>query len=231
VSARAPLARLGHRPVARRRVAGDRRTVALGVVALATTAAVAAGELARVWRRGSAPLPGETEDVLGAAEEAARQTVEVAVAGYRQTSNAETALLNLLASFTLTFAFARASTHVIRARGRFGPFRELVVGRRHIHHFVPGILLAFAGGGASVLIRHEGLDQWLAIPFGAGLALTLDESALLLELEDVYWTERGVVSLQITLATLGLLSSVTLALRVLRRGEERVLDDGDGATG
>jgi hypothetical protein len=201
----------------------DRRTLALGALAVATTAAVAAGELARVWRKGSAPLPAETDNVLEAVEQAARETVEVAVVGYQETSDRETALLNLLASFTVTFGIARASVHAIRARGTWGPFRDWSIGPKHIHHFVPGILLAFLAGGASIVTRDENLDQWLAIPFGAGLALTLDESALLLELDDVYWTEAGVVSVQITLGALAALSTVTLALRVLKRGEERVL--------
>ena len=201
----------------------DRRTFALAVLAVATTTAVAAGELARVWRKGSAPLPAETDNVLEAVEQAARETVEVAVVGYQQTSDRETALLNLLASFTVTFGIARASVHAIRARGTWGPFRDWNIGPKHIHHFVPGILLAFLAGGASIVTRDESLDQWFAIPFGAGLALTLDESALLLELDDVYWTEAGVVSVQITLGALAALSTITLALRMLKRGEERVL--------
>ncbi|MEA2273729.1 MAG: hypothetical protein QOI98_2437 [Solirubrobacteraceae bacterium] len=208
-------------PVRRR----DRRTLALGVVAVGTTAVVAGGELARVWRKGSAPLPAETDNVLEAAERAARETVEVAVVGYQQTSDRETALLNLLAAFTLTFGIARLSVHTIRARGSWGPFRDWSIGPKHIHHFVPGILLAFLAGGASIVSRDESLDQWFAIPFGAGLALTLDESALLLELDDVYWTEAGIVSVQITLGALALLSTFTLALRLLRRGEARVLPD------
>jgi hypothetical protein len=201
----------------------DRLTLGLGVIALVSTGGVAAGELARVWRRGTAPWPAETDNVLEAAEEAARQTVEIAVEGYKQTPPRETALLNLLVAFTATVGLARLSVHTIRARGTFGPFRNVRLGRRHIHHFVPGILLAFLAGGASIVSRDESLDQWFAIPFGAGLALTLDESALLLELDDVYWTEAGLVSVQITLGALGLLSTITLALRMLRRGEERVL--------
>src|SRR3712207_8437960 len=59
----------------------------------------------------------------------------------------------------------------------------------------------------STLFPYTTLFRSLAIPFGAGVALTLDESALLLELEDVYWTEEGVVSVQITLATIGLLAA------------------------
>jgi hypothetical protein len=201
----------------------DRLTLGLGVVAMVSTAGVAAGELARVWRRGSAAWPAESDNVLEAAEEAVRETVEVAVEGYKQTPARETALLNLLAAFTATFGLARLSVHTIRRRGNWGPFRNYSLGRRHIHHFVPGIVLAFLSGGGSIVSRDESLDQWFAIPFGAGLALTLDESALLLELDDVYWTEAGVVSVQITLGALGLLSTITLALRMLKRGEERVL--------
>jgi hypothetical protein len=202
----------------------DRRTWALGVAALGTTGALITGEVARVWRRGSAPLPADTHDVLGAAEEAARETVEVAVSGYRTGSTRENALLNLLGSFTLTFGTTRLLTLVIRRRGRLGPIRNYRLGGRHIHHFVPGIVLAFLAGGTAVVSRSQELDPWLALPFGVGVALTLDESALLLELDDVYWTERGIVSVQITLAVLALASSAALALRVLRRGERQVLD-------
>ena len=65
---------------------------------------------------------------------------------------------------------------------------NVIVGRRHIHHYVPGIVIAFAAGTAAILTRNERLEPILAIPFGVGMGLTLDESALLLELEDVYWT-------------------------------------------
>ena len=56
------------------------------------------------------------------------------------------------------------------------------------------------------------------------MGLTLDESALLLELDDVYWRREGLLSVQITLAVIALLSALTLALRLLRRGEQVVLD-------
>ena len=209
----------------------DRKTWALGAGALVTTGALVVGEVARVWHRGSAPSvveAGDVVEVIEAAEEAARETVEVAVSGYKAGSTRENALLNLLGSFTLTFGLTRASTAVIRRHGRLGPIRNYRVNGRHIHHFVPGIALAFLAGGISVVSREEALDPWLALPFGAGVALTLDEAALLLELDDVYWTERGVVSIQITLGALALLSSVALALRVLRRGEREVLEEPPG---
>ena len=117
----------------------------------------------------------------------------------------------------------RFSTHVIRHRGTWGPFRNLHVGNSHVHHFVPGIVIAFLSGGASIVLRDERLGPLLAIPFGSGVALTLDESALLLRLDDVYWTEEGIVSVHIMLSLLGGLAGVALLLKLLRRGEEQVL--------
>jgi hypothetical protein len=202
----------------------ERGTLGLGVLALGTTGAVAALELARVWRRGSAPLPAEADHVLGAAAVAARETTEVTLAGYHESTRREAALLNLLVSFEVAFGLARVSTWTIRRRGNFGPFRNVTWGSRHVHHFVPGILLAFGAGAASIVSRNEGLDPWLALPFGAGVGLTLDESALLLRLDDVYWTEEGLLSVQISLTTMALVAGGALATRLLRRGEAQVLE-------
>ena len=133
-------------------------------------------------------------------------------------------MFNLLTSFAATFIAVRSVTYLLRDRRSVGPFRNVRLGRRHIHHFVPGIVIAFAAGAAAILTRDEDLEPWLAIPFGVGMGLTLDESALLLELEDVYWTREGLLSVQITLAVIALLGALALGLRVLRRGEEVVLD-------
>ena len=213
----------------RRRVQGlaaDRLTLALGLVAAGTTAAVVGGEVARVWRRGSAPLPQETDNVLQAAEEAVAETAVVAKEGYRRVSTRENTLFNLLASFVVAFLSARSTTYLLRRRERFGPFRNVRLGRRHIHHYVPGIALAFIAGTAAILAGSEELEAKLAVPFGAGMGLTLDESALLLELEDVYWSREGLLSVQITLAVTAMLGAIALGLRFLRRGEEAVLESG-----
>ena len=202
----------------------DRATFALGGVATALAGAVIAGEIARVWRRSPVPLPTETEEPLLAAAEAVVETATVATRGYRDVPARENALFNLFTSFVATFVTVRAVTTLLRDRRSVGPFRNVVVGRRHIHHYVPGILLTFVSGAAAIATRHEGLESWLAIPFGAGVGLTLDESALLLELDDVYWSEEGIVSVQIALAAIAMLSAVALAARFLRRGEELVLD-------
>jgi hypothetical protein len=201
-------------------------TEALGGVAVALTGAAVALEYWHVWRRGRAPLPADAAHVPEAAAEAAREAVQVAVAGYRGGSPRENALLNLLVTYASTAALARLSTHGIRARGSFGPFRDRRVGGRHIHHFIPGIALAFLAGGASVVTRDERLDVWLSVPFGIGAALTLDEAALLVELEDVYWSEEGVLSVQVSMATLAMLGALALGLRTMRRGEDEVLAAG-----
>jgi hypothetical protein len=197
----------------RRSLAPGRGTLVLGALATATFAAVVIVEVGRVWRRGSAPLPQETDDLLWAAEEAVAETAEVAIAGYREVSTRENSTFNLLTAFAATFLSIRGVTYSLRARPSFGPFRNVRVGRRHIHHFVPGIVIAF-----------ERLEPLLAVPFGVGLGLTLDESALLLELDDVYWTREGLLSVQITLAVIAMLGALALGLRFLRRGEELVLE-------
>lgn len=203
----------------------DRSTFVLGGVATALAAAVLGGEVARVWHRGSAPLPADADEPLLAAAEAVAETAVVATRGYQDVPARENALFNLFTSFVVTFISVRTITTLLRNRRTVGPFRNLVVGRRHIHHFVPGIVLTFVSGSAAIATRREGLESWLAIPFGAGMGLTLDESALLLELDDVYWSEEGILSVQIALAATAMLSAVALATRFLRRGEQLVLDE------
>jgi hypothetical protein len=208
----------------RRSLAPGRGTLALGAGAALAVGAVLVGEIGRVWRRGSAPLPKEAPSLLLAAEEAVGETAQVARAGYLEGSSRENSMFNLLSSFVVTFLTARGITALLRHRPRVGPFRNLRVGRRHIHHFVPGIVVAFAAGAAAIVTRDDDLEPLLAVPFGVGMGLTLDESALLLELEDVYWSREGLLSVQITLAVTALLASVALGLRFLRRGERIVLE-------
>ena len=202
----------------------ERKTIALGVAAYAVTAAALLAEFGRVWRRGSAPLPREADHVLDAAGQAAGEAVAVAVSGYREMPRRENALFNLLASFAISFSLTRGITYLLRSRRRFGPFHNLRIGERHIHHFVPGILLAFGSGATAILTDNEQIEPRLALFFGTGMGLTLDESALLLELDDVYWTREGVLSVQITLAAMALISASVLAARLLRRGEAVVLE-------
>jgi hypothetical protein len=156
-----------------------------------------------------------------------RDTVETAVAGYTAAPSRETALFNLLVSYLLTGGTARLSTWAIRHRGQIGPLRNRRIGRHHMHHYLPGIGLALLAGGASILSRNEELDKYLAVPFGVGAALTLDEAALLVSLEDVYWSEEGMLSVQVTLAATAGLGLLSLVRRALRRGD--AIEQGAGA--
>jgi len=180
-------------------------------------------ELGRVWRRGSAPLPTETDHVVEAAVEAGVETTAVAVAGYQAAPAQENALFNLFASFVISLLASRGIAFALRDRRRLGPFRNVRLGRRHIHHFVPGIALAFLSGAIAIVTRNEDLEPRLALLFGTGMGMTMDEAALLLELDDVYWTEEGLLSVQIGAGLVGLLGALAIGLRFLRRGEERVL--------
>jgi hypothetical protein len=208
----------------RRALAPGRGTLALGALATAAVATVVGIEVRRVWRRGSAPALKDTDHPLLAAEEAVAETARVARAGYREVSTRENSMFNLLTSFATTFILVRSVTYALRGRPTVGPFRSMRVGRRHIHHFVPGIVIAFGAGAAAILTRDERVEPWLAVPFGVGMGLTLDESALLLDLEDVYWSREGLLSVQITLAVMAMLGALALGLRFLWRGEQVVLE-------
>ena len=196
----------------------ERRTLAVSVVALATVGAVAAGEVGKLWRRRViAEEPGTAPEVIQKGARAARDTVEVARIGYQEATPSQTVLFNLLSAFVIASSTVRLTTFGLR-RGVPLLF-NVRIGRRHIHHFVPGILTAFGAGAAALFAKDPRIRETLAIPLGAGIGLTFDESALLLELEDVYWTREGLVGVQITLATASLLAASFLALRILRRGE------------
>jgi hypothetical protein len=196
----------------------ERRTLVIGVVALATVGAVAVGEVGRLWRRRVvAEEPGTAPEVIQKGARAALDTVEVAREGYKQATTGEAVLFNLLSAFVISSSTVRLTTFGVR-RG-VPLFFNVRIGRRHIHHFVPGILIAFASGAAAVFVEDARLRETLAIPLGAGIGLTFDESALLLELEDVYWSREGLLGIQITLVTASLMAAAVLALRLLRRGE------------
>jgi hypothetical protein len=83
--------------------------------------------------------------------------------------------------------------------------------------------LAFTSGALAVVTRDESLESKLALLFGAGMGLTMDEAALLLELDDVYWTEEGLLGVQIGAGLVALLGALAIGLRFLRRGEAQVL--------
>jgi hypothetical protein len=116
-------------------------------------------------------------------------------------------------SFFTTFAATRAITHAIR--DGVGPFHNLSVGGRHFHHLVLGIAGLLGTGYLWVVQintsgKTEGTDDALckftSILYGGSSALTLDEFALWLDLEDVYWARQGRESVDAVMLFGGLLS-------------------------
>ena len=109
--------------------------------------------------------------------------------------------------FLVTFGIVRAITHLIRAG--VGPFHNLTSGGLHIHHLVWGILILILVGYVWLIEQGVG-SNWIAsltaILFGVGAALTLDEFALWLNLQDVYWTGAGRESIDAVIIFISLLS-------------------------
>ncbi|MEV7141024.1 hypothetical protein [Streptomyces tauricus] len=112
-------------------------------------------------------------------------------------------LLLALASFVLTFVITRIVVRLIRA-GK-GPFGNVKAGGLHIHHVVPGVVLTVIGGfGAVGSDRHGFGAAVFAVVFGMGAGLVLDEFALILHLDDVYWSEEGRKSVEVVVVTAAL---------------------------
>jgi hypothetical protein len=210
------------RPAKRR---ADRVTVTLAVLALASAGTVVAGELVRLARRRRESEAVETPaTIASAAEMATRDTLQVARTAYQEAPHHETILFNILSGFLGAFAVVRLSTWGIR--GGWWPSTNVILGDRHIHHFVPGILVAFACGAGGLMSDSEKVQARLALGFGAGAGLTFDEAALLLDLRDVYWTREGLLSVQVSFGIAAMLGASILTLRMLRRGERKGVEEG-----
>jgi hypothetical protein len=97
------------------------------------------------------------------------------------------------AAFFVTFATVRAITHAIRAER--GPFKNITPGGRHIHHMTFGIASLLTVGYLWLLEigtnEQRRASLVTSLVYGSGAALTLDEFALWLNLEDDYWTKQG----------------------------------------
>ncbi|MER7966736.1 MULTISPECIES: hypothetical protein [Streptomyces] len=116
-------------------------------------------------------------------------------------------LLLALTAFVLTFVVTRVVTRLIRA-GK-GPFGNVEAGGVHIHHVVPGVVLTVIGGFAAVAGGRQGFGPALAaVVFGIGAGLVLDEFALILHLDDVYWSEAGRQSVEVVVLTAALVGLV-----------------------
>src|SRR3954451_13312835 len=123
-------------------------------------------------------------------------------------------LFLMLVGFVAAFGFIRLSTRLMRSpRVPWWPGSVVSDSGVHVHHLFFGIVLLMVAGGLS-FAAGETDGPWYAIYallFGIGLGLTIDEYALALHLDDVYWSSEGRSSIDATLVALGLIGFVLLA--------------------
>jgi hypothetical protein len=111
----------------------------------------------------------------------------------------------ILLAFLFTFCLVRLITHAIRDQ-RFSFLHDVSRGGTHIHHLVWGIMLLLGTGYAAIAFGTTRYDSLLAVLFGVGAALTLDEFALWLHLEDVYWAKQGRASIDAVIVVASILA-------------------------
>jgi hypothetical protein len=153
----------------------------------------------------------------GAAEDRSPVRVlrELRHAFYSELDHRQRAALLSWLGFTTTFGLVRTITYSIK-EGR-GPLHNLSVGGEHLHHYMWGIGM-LAGIGA-VAVHGEDAQRRhpaVAASYGSGLALIVDEFALLLDLRDVYWARQGRVSVDLGVGGVALAGSYFAALPLLR---------------
>lgn len=113
-------------------------------------------------------------------------------------------------SFLFSVLIIRAVAIAIKMH--IGPFSNFFVDGQHIHHMVLGILVLMMVGYLGVIgIAGDGRlgskrGRLIAIGYGVGAALTLDEFSLWLNLNDVYWSPLGVESLRAMMVFAGFLA-------------------------
>ena len=131
----------------------------------------------------------------------ARIRYNVAVSSWFQHVIVDAGKLRLfcfLVSFIVAFLFIRFSVRMIRAQVKWWP-GNVAPGGTHIHHVVFGLVFMCVGGigGLAVQDPRSAWAVFTSSVFGIGAALVLDEFALVLHLEDVYWSKEGRLSVQV----------------------------------
>jgi hypothetical protein len=128
--------------------------------------------------------------------------------------NHEQAVFLVLVGFLGSFAFIRMSTRIIRSESvSWWPGNIESDSGVHLHHLVFGIVtmmvagtLGFASDGRTPFI------EICALGFGIGVGLTIDEYALWVHLEDVYWAEEGRSSVDATVIAASLMLLIVLGV-------------------
>jgi hypothetical protein len=148
--------------------------------------------------------------------------------GWFQQSVVATGRLRLFCffvAFIAAFVFIRFSVRMIRAQVKWWP-GNVAPGGLHLHHAIFGLVFMCVGGVGGLVVQDTN-SAWAATAaalLGIGMALLLDEFALVLFLKDVYWSERGRLSVEVVfvaaaLCGLALLGWVPLGYTSAARGD------------
>lgn len=135
----------------------------------------------------------------------------------------------LLASVSFFITFLAVRLLVASITHHIGPFGYVEMGGHHIHHLVWGILLLLITGYATLAEVGTGdsslsilASRMLALGYGVGAALTLDEFALWLNLDAMaYWSKQGRESIDAVVLFGALLAMGTWGAPLFRRLEGR----------
>jgi lysyl-tRNA synthetase, class II len=115
--------------------------------------------------------------------------------GERLLGESRAAIAAFTVGLLVTFLGVRINTRLIRAKVKWWFHDIESEGGLHVHHMVIGVVLMVVAGVILIAaLPHDLTLQLAALVFGAGVALTLDEFALILRLQDVYWTTEGRLS-------------------------------------
>jgi hypothetical protein len=120
----------------------------------------------------------------------------------------EQGIFLVLVGFVLSFAFIRMSTRLMRSpKVPWWPGSVVSDSGVHLHHLVFGIVtMMIAGTLGFAALGHSPYAEICAFGFGVGAGLTIDEFALWVYLDDVYWAEEGRSSIDATvIAAAGML--------------------------
>jgi hypothetical protein len=120
-------------------------------------------------------------------------------------------------AFTTTFGVVRAITYSIKD-GK-GPFHNFSTkGGTHLHHYLWGIALVSGVGSLAVRGDRTAVEHpVIGVAYGTGMALIVDEFALLLDLQDVYWAKQGRWSVDLAVGLMAVTGSSLAAAPIARR--------------
>jgi lysyl-tRNA synthetase class 2 len=119
----------------------------------------------------------------------------------------------VLVGFVGSFAFIRMSTRLIRKEVSWWPGNIESESGLHVHHLVFGIVtMMVAGTVGFAAFGRSPLTEICALFFGIGAGLTIDEFALWVYLEDVYWAEEGRSSIDATVIAAALIGLITVGI-------------------